>query len=217
MIASRCRDTLCSPAKSQAPRVRAASGQRRTPPSHTGGGAGRLGRRETVGPNWGPGSQTVALCPLELPGGSLSLPLPPAGPGGVLGREALGPAANRAGLPLVQLRLVLRGTAHASSPSSTVETPSAAPASTTPARPARRLGRAVSRWQLWPEQVRGFEQGRARAHGSSCAQVVCGCGRNVRVWRVQTCPLGRQALVSRPANPGVWGRSPIAAAAAAQV
>lgn len=166
--------------ESQPPWVGAASGQWGTQPGHMGGGARWLAG-ETAGPHWGPGSQTGALCPLGLPEGggmdcpSLYHPIPSGGPGGgvggVLRWEGLGPAVERAGFSLAQLRFVLRRTACVLSQGSTVATPSARPASTTLARPARRRGLTVSHWQLRPEQAVGLARAEPELTGARVSRV----------------------------------------------
>lgn len=96
-------------------------------------------RRQTAGPNVG-----LRVGRLPFP---LSSHPPWRAPGRALRREGLGPAAERAGFSLAQLRrFVLSWTAHVSSQGSTVETPSARPASTTLAPLARRYGLMVSHW-----------------------------------------------------------------------
>lgn len=54
---------------------------------------------------------------------------------------------------------------------STVATPSARPASTTLARPARRRGLTVSHWQLRPEQAVGLARAEPELTGAGVSRV----------------------------------------------
>lgn len=134
-------------------------------------------------------------------------PFPLGGPGGVgwgvLRREGLGPAAERAGFSLAQRSPALRPTARVWSPGSTAGTPSAPAASIMPARPARRCGPMVSRRQLRPERVGGptGAQPELRAVGVWRAPRGCACVGRVRAW-----PLGRQAPAAPWQSPGGCGR-----------
>lgn len=97
--------------------------------------------------------------------------------GGVLRREGLGPAVERAGFSPAQQSPALRWTARVWSPGSTAGTPSAPAASIMPARRARRCGPMVSRRQLRPERVGGLTGAQPELTAVGVWRAPRGCGR----------------------------------------
>lgn len=128
--------------------------------SRRGGGQPGLpgGGGDPAGPSRGPG----ARCLLGVSGGvwGWGLPRPP-----LLGGRGGGALLLR-GRPSPQPRPVPRGPARASSPSSTARTPSARPASTTPARLARALRPTVR--PAWARRGVGRRLARGGGVAASC-------------------------------------------------